>query len=156
MRRTAIVSLLLFTSLSTYAAISYFDDLVLNESKGPTYHSVEGEEPAWESYSYWTCFDAKNANFECSEYGVGKKVPGIVLQENAVTTMFDIHPEDGLECEATLYEWRSLDFENSEICIFAAEVPLDFPEVEAHRSKRERLFYIEKIRGPIESWSYTK
>lgn len=115
--------------------------------EGPYMTSVPGVERAWESYYEWLCFSVENTELSCTTYDEDVLVPSISTVDKNHTYFFDLHVEDGFECQSTLYSWHQLIDGAQKVCVMAALMPSAF-----EKDPEMSLWYINAIKTAQGYW----
>lgn len=157
MKTFAYVLFAITFSFSAFAFIGMIEeaDLELEQSDrqlGPAIASAPDAERQWESYNQWQCFDLQNVFFECALYDEEIKVPSITVYSDDAETFFDVHLEDNLDCNETLYNWRQLVDGGDQICIYAAKMQ-NTKIIEDTGETSVDLWYLTTVKGNNGYWS---
>ena len=138
----------------TYGELLTQEDLEFQEldnSNGVALGSVHRSEWPWGSYNQWQCFSIENLSYDCANYDNGTLVPSLSVITDREIFLFDVHVEDRLECEQTLWQWRALIDRGREVCIFAAHMP--DVDMESGGDRSQSLWYINQIKGVGGYWN---
>ena len=151
----AMLAIIFFSAVGLTFNYSQYADLLNEEDQewiyslnqeGPYMTSAPGAEKAWESYFEWLCFSRKSIELSCVTYDEDTLVPSISAVDKNHTYLFDLHVEDGLECQSVLHSWHQL-IDDAQICVMAALMPGAFES-----DPRTSLWYMNAIKTTEGYW----
>lgn len=91
---------------------------------GPALSAGLHQEPYWESFNEWRCFDASLVSVSCRGHyfatGMETLLPSIRVEHNDEALDFDFEDDRSINCAETINFWTRLIESQKSVCLYAA------------------------------------
>lgn len=139
-------------------AILTEEDLMMAENQTrPALRSAIDDEPKWESFNEWRCFDKDEIELRASAHCKVEnpndctEVPSLSVLHDEEIYEFDADSVEFGATHTTLAEWKRLTKGQSKVCIYAAK--LQEEDVANATYRKLSSWVVERVKTRLGTWS---